>query len=107
MLLSLDTGVAINKSIGLGISGFHDVFDRLKSDTVVILGDRFEILAAASAATFAGIPIARLQGGEITAGVFDEALRHSFTKMFYLHFVAAVPYRQRVIQPGEALGELN
>ena len=101
MLLSSDTGVAISKSTGLGIIGFADVFDRLKPDMVVVLGDRFEIFAAASAATFAGIPIAHLHGGEITEGAFDEALRHSVTKMSHLHFVAAEPYRQRVVQLGE------
>lgn len=102
MLLSSDTGVAVSKSTGLGISGFADVFDRLKPDVVVLLGDRFEIFAAASAATFASIPIAHLHGGEITEGAFDEALRHSITKMSHLHFVAAEPYRQRVVQLGEA-----
>lgn len=102
MLLSSDSGVAVSKSTGLGISGFADMFDHLNPDIVVVLGDRFEIFAAASAATFAGIPIAHLHGGEVTEGAFDESLRHSITKMSHLHFVAAEPYRQRVIQLGEA-----
>jgi GDP/UDP-N,N'-diacetylbacillosamine 2-epimerase (hydrolysing) len=102
MLLSSDTGVAVSKSTGLGISGFADVFGRLKPEIVVVLGDRFEIFAAATAATFMSIPIAHLHGGEVTEGAFDEALRHSITKMSHLHFVAAEPYRQRVVQLGEA-----
>ena len=70
-------------------------------DLIVLLGDRFEIFAAAAAAMIAGIPIAHLHGGETTEGAFDEAIRHSITKMSHLHFVAAEDYRNRVIQLGE------
>ena len=101
MLLSSDTPVGIAKSIGLGVIGFADAFARLRPDIVVLLGDRFEILAAAQAALVARIPIAHLHGGETTEGAFDEAIRHSITKMAHLHFVAAEPYRRRVIQLGE------
>ena len=101
MLLSSDTPVGIAKSIGLGVIGFADAFARLRPDLVVVLGDRFEILAAAQAALVARIPIAHLHGGETTEGAFDEAIRHSITKMAHLHFVAAEPYRRRVIQLGE------
>lgn len=101
MLLSADTNTAVTKSMGLGLIGFSDAYERLQPDVVVILGDRFEIFAAASAALIAGIPLAHIHGGETTEGAFDEAIRHSITKMSHLHFVAAEEYRQRVIQLGE------
>lgn len=102
MLLSADTNTAITKSMGLGLIGFGDVYERLRPDVVVVLGDRFEILAAASAALIAGIPLAHIHGGETTEGAFDEAIRHSITKMSHLHFVAAEEYLRRVIQLGES-----
>lgn len=101
MLTSSDTPVGIAKSMGLGLIGFADVLNELKPDLIVVLGDRFEIFAAVSAALVARIPVAHLHGGETTEGAFDEALRHSITKMAHLHFVAAQEYRQRVIQLGE------
>lgn len=101
MLLSSDTPVGIAKSIGLGVIGFADALARLQPDILVVLGDRFEILAAAQAALIARIPVAHIHGGELTEGLIDEAIRHSITKMSHLHFVAAEPYRQRVIQLGE------
>lgn len=102
MLLGSDTAVGVTKSTGLGMIGFADAFARLGPDIVVLLGDRFEILAAATAALLAAIPVAHLHGGETTEGAFDEAIRHAVTKMAQLHFVAARPYRDRVIQLGEA-----
>lgn len=102
MLLSSDSAAGTTKATGLGLIGFADAFDRLKPDLVVLLGDRFEILAAATAALFASIPLAHIHGGETTEGAYDEAIRHSITKMAQLHFVAAEPYRRRVIQLGEA-----
>ena len=101
MLLSNDNHVSITKSIGLGIIGFADALNNLKSNIVVLLGDRFEILAAAQAAMIAKIPIAHINGGETTEGVFDESIRHSITKMSHLHFTATEKYRNRVIQLGE------
>lgn len=101
-LLSSDTAVGVSKAIGLGVIGFAEAFARHRPDIVVLLGDRFEIFAAATAALIAGIPIAHIHGGETTEGAFDEAIRHSVTKMAHLHFVAAEPYRDRVIQLGEA-----
>ena len=101
MLLSSDTSTAVTKSMGLGVIGFADAYERLAPDIIVLLGDRFEIFAAASAATIAGIPIAHIHGGETTEGAFDEAIRHSITKMSHLHFTAAEEYRNRVIQLGE------
>lgn len=102
MLLSSDTAAGVGKSMGLGLIGFSDAFARLKPDLVVVLGDRFEIFAAAAAALVARLPIAHIHGGETTEGAFDEAIRHSVTKMSHLHFVAAEPYRDRVIQLGES-----
>ncbi len=102
MLLSSDTSVGIAKSIGLGVIGFADALERLQPDILVLLGDRFEILAAAQAATIAQIPIAHLHGGETTEGAFDEQIRHAITKFAQWHFVAAEPYRKRVIQLGES-----
>ena len=101
MLLSSDSAVGITKSTGLGMIGFADAFSSLKPDIVVLLGDRFELLAAASAALFAVIPIAHIHGGEVTTGAFDDAIRHSITKMSHLHFTSTETYRQRVIQLGE------
>lgn len=101
MLLGADTPSAIAKSMGLGMIGFADAFARLAPDIVVVLGDRFEILSAASAALVARIPLAHLHGGELTEAAFDDAIRHAITKMSHLHFVAAEDYRRRVIQLGE------
>ena len=101
MLLSSDTPVGISKSIGLGVIGFAEVLDRLKPDVMVVLGDRYEILAAAQAAMVAKIPIAHISGGEKTEGAIDESIRHALTKISHIHFVAAEEYRHRVIQMGE------
>ena len=101
MLTSSDTSVGIAKSMGLGLIGFADVLNDLKPDLIVVLGDRFEIFSAVAAALVARIPVAHLHGGELTEGAFDDAIRHSITKMSHLHFVAAEEYRQRVIQLGE------
>ncbi|MEI7516782.1 MAG: UDP-N-acetylglucosamine 2-epimerase [Betaproteobacteria bacterium] len=101
MLTSSDTSVGIAKSMGLGMIGFADALQTLQPDLVLVLGDRFEIFAAVSAAMVARIPIAHLHGGEATEGLIDEAIRHSITKMSHLHFVAAEEYRRRVIQLGE------
>ena len=101
MLLASNTSVGVAKSVGLGVIGFADAFATLKPDIVLVLGDRFEIFAAAQAAMFANIPIAHLHGGEVTEGAVDEGIRHAITKMAHLHFVAAEPYRDRVIRMGE------
>ena len=89
------------KSIARGVSGFADAFDALQPDLLLILGDRYEMLAVASTALIYKIPIAHLHGGEITEGAFDDAIRHAITKMSHLHFTSTEVYRQRVIQLGE------
>lgn len=101
VLLSSDTPVGTAKAMGLGVIGFADALRRLQPDVMVVLGDRFEIFAAVQAAFTLRIPVAHLHGGETTAGALDEAYRHCITKMAHWHFVAAEPYRQRVIQLGE------
>jgi GDP/UDP-N,N'-diacetylbacillosamine 2-epimerase (hydrolysing) len=101
ILTSSDTPVGIAKSMGLGMIGFADALNELNPDLIVVLGDRFEIFSAVSAALVARIPVAHLHGGESTEGLIDEAIRHSITKMSHLHFVAAGEYKQRVIQLGE------
>ncbi len=101
MLLAADSPAAVTKTMGLGLLGFADAFDRLSPDVIVILGDRSEALVAAQAAFVAGVPIAHIHGGERTEGAMDEGFRHAITKMAQLHFVAAEPYRRRVVQMGE------
>lgn len=101
MLLSADSPVAVSKSVGLGVIGFADALADLLPDILVVLGDRFEILAAAQAAMIQRIPIAHIHGGELTEGAVDDSIRHALTKMSHLHFTAAETYRQRVIQLGE------
>lgn len=101
MLLSADTPSAVTKSVGLGLIGFADIFTRLIPDIVVILGDRYEMLAAAIAAMIRRIPIAHIHGGELTLGAVDDAIRHSITKMSVLHFASTESYRKRIIQLGE------
>lgn len=101
MLLSSDTETTIATSMGLGMIGFAGAYERLKPDILVVLGDRFEILAAVSAAVPFRIPVAHIHGGESTEGQIDEAIRHAVTKMSHIHFTAMEIYRKRVIQMGE------
>ena len=101
MLLSSDTSVGISKSMGLAQISFAESYDELKPDIVIVLGDRYEIFSATSAAMIARIPIAHIHGGEKTEGAFDESIRHSITKMSHLHFTATDEYKNRVIQLGE------
>ncbi len=102
MLLSSDTDVGVAKSIGLGVIGFADTLEELRPDITVILGDRFEALAFAIASYTLRIPIGHLYGGEATFGSIDEGIRHSITKLSYLHFTSTQEYRKRVIQLGES-----
>ncbi|QJQ32765.1 UDP-N-acetylglucosamine 2-epimerase (hydrolyzing) [Sphingomonas lacunae] len=101
ILLSSDSVQGVAKAMGLAMISLSDALERLTPDILVILGDRFEILSAAAVALVYNIPIAHLHGGETTEGAIDEAIRHAVTKMASLHFVAAQPYFQRVVQMGE------
>lgn len=101
MLLSSDSAVGVTKSIGLGVIGFADALAELRPDVMVLLGDRFEILAAAQAALIARVPLAHIAGGDTTEGAFDESIRHAITKMAHLHFVTHSEAERRVRQLGE------
>ena len=101
MLLSSDTETAIATSMGLGIIGFAKTYERLKPDILVVLGDRFEIFSAVSAAVPFRIPVAHIHGGESTEGAIDEQFRHSITKMSHIHFPSTKKYAERIGQMGE------
>ena len=96
-----DTSDSISNSIGIGIKEFTKAYQILSPDIIVVLGDRYEILSAAISALISKLPLAHIHGGEVTEGAFDEAIRHSVTKMSHLHFVANDVYKKRVIQLGE------
>lgn len=96
-----DNAIATVRSMARALSGFSEAYDELKPDMVVVLGDRYEILSAATAALIMRIPIAHIAGGAITEGAYDDAIRHSITKMSQLHFTSSEQYRKRVIQLGE------
>jgi len=100
-LLPSDSKSSIAKSTGLATMLLADSFEKLAPDVVLLLGDRFETHAAAATSMLMNIPIAHIHGGEITEGVVDEQIRHSITKMSYLHFCATEVYRNRIIQMGE------
>lgn len=101
ILLSSDTAGSIVKTMGLAMNGTADVLPRLNPDLLIILGDRYEMLAIASAATIFKVPIAHLHGGEITEGAYDDAIRHAITKLSHLHFASTEEYKNRIIQMGE------
>ena len=101
MLLSSDTPAGVGKSMGLGLIGFAEAYARGRPDILVVLGDRFEMHAAALAALPFKIPVAHIHGGELTRGAIDDALRHCITKLSHLHFVATQEYARRVEQMGE------
>ena len=102
ILLSSDTPSSISKSMGLAMISFADYFEKLNPDLLIVLGDRYETLAVATAAMNQRIPIAHLYGGETTEGAIDESIRHAITKLSYLHFTSTDEYRKRVIQLGES-----
>ena len=96
-----DDSTATLKSMSCALAGFAEAYDTLQPDIIVVLGDRYEILAAVEAALIKQIPVAHLHGGELTFGAYDDAIRHSITKMSHLHFTSTEEYRKRVIQLGE------
>lgn len=100
-LLSSDSAIGVTKSVGLGVISFAEVYERLQPDLVLVLGDRFEIFAAAQAALFARLPIAHIGGGDVTEGAYDEAMRHSISKMAHLHFVTSSAAVSRLERMGE------
>lgn len=96
-----DTAAAITKAMGKSLIGFAKVFEEENPDLLIVLGDRTEILCAATAAVVAAIPIAHIHGGETTEGAYDEFLRHAITKMSHFHFASTERYKKRIIQMGE------
>lgn len=101
MQLASDAPVDLARSMGLGLSGIAEALDRLKPDIVVILGDRYEMLAAASGAVMLDIPVAHIHGGEVTEGAMDELIRHAITKLSYWHFAPYAQAEKRILQLGE------
>ena len=100
--LNSDKPYGISRSTGTGIIKFSKFFSQRRPDLIILLGDRFEILAACTAAYFHRIPVAHLHGGESTEGLIDEGIRHSITKMSHIHFVSTKKYKKKVIQLGES-----
>ena len=101
VLVSSDSSVGVAKSVGLATLSFADAFYSLSPDLVIILGDRFEMLAVAQTALLLNIPIAHIHGGELSYGAYDDAIRHAITKMATWHFPSSERHRQRIIQLGE------
>jgi UDP-hydrolysing UDP-N-acetyl-D-glucosamine 2-epimerase len=101
ILSGSDDPASISKAVGLGMARFGVVYERLRPDVIVVLGDRFELIGPVAAALVSKIPVAHIHGGELTEGAFDDAIRHSITKMSHLHFTSTEAYRKRVIQLGE------
>ncbi|MBQ9077754.1 MAG: UDP-N-acetylglucosamine 2-epimerase (hydrolyzing) [Muribaculaceae bacterium] len=90
------------KAMGICLTGISEAFSRLQPDVTVILGDRYEMLAVAAAATVMRIPIIHIAGGAISEGAIDDSIRHAITKLSSLHLTETECYRQRVIQMGES-----
>ena len=101
MLLSSDSPEGVAKSLGVGVIGFSQAFAQLKPDLLLLLGDRFEMMAAAVAALPFKLPMAHIHGGESTEGLIDEAIRHSITKMSHIHFASTEGHAARIRQMGE------
>jgi UDP-hydrolysing UDP-N-acetyl-D-glucosamine 2-epimerase len=101
MLLASDSATAVAKSVGLGVIGLSDALESLQPNVVLLLGDRFEILAAAQACLLHKIPLAHIAGGDVTEGAYDESMRHAITKMAQVHFVTNEDAARRVRQMGE------
>ena len=97
----LPEGEATARSLALATTGFAEAIAYLKPDLIFLPGDRYEVLAAASAALVAKVPVAHYGGGQLTEGAWDDAIRHAITKLSHLHFTATETYRQRIIQMGE------
>jgi len=101
MMLASDTRESVAKSMGLGVIGFANSLSRYHPDILIMVGDRFELLAAVSAALSLGIPIAHVSGGDITEGAIDNQVRYAITAMSHIHFVAMLAHAQRLLQMGE------
>lgn len=102
ILQAADTSLATATAMGLGVMRFAEALESLSADLVLLLGDRFETLAAATAAAVCRLPVAHVHGGEITRGAMDDAFRHAITKLSHLHFASTASHRRRIIQMGES-----
>lgn len=100
MLIEGETPVTMAKSTGLGLIELPTIFDQLKPDFVITVGDRFETMATAIAAAYMNIPLAHTMGGEVT-GTIDESIRHAITKFAHVHFAASKDAAERIIKLGE------
>ncbi len=107
ILMSSDSAIGVAKSLALAVLGFAEALDRLSSDVVVLLGDRYEALAVSQAAILMRTPVLHIHGGEITEGAYDDSIRHAITKLSLLHAVSTDEYRQRVVQLGESPGRVK
>ena len=100
-LLSSDSDVGMAKTIGVATLGFADALERIRPNILLLIADRYEMLAPASVATAMRIPIAHIEGGELSAGAFDDAIRHALTKLSHIHFTPTSAARRRVLALGE------
>ena len=91
----------VSETMGRYFAAFAGVFERLRPDILVVLGDRYELIPICFCAANAKIPIAHISGGEITEGAIDDSVRHCVTKLSHLHFAACETYRERILQLGE------
>jgi UDP-hydrolysing UDP-N-acetyl-D-glucosamine 2-epimerase len=96
-----DSPAGTARALGRGVVAFADAFERSRPDVLLVLGDRYEMFAAALAALPLSLPVAHIHGGESTEGIIDEAIRHSTTKLSHLHFAATDEYARRIAQLGE------
>ncbi len=99
--LEHNNDLGICRSMGIAFEEYSNIMKKVNPDMMVILGDRYEAFVMASVCHVMKIPISHIHGGEVTEGAYDDAFRHSITKMSYLHFVSCDEYRNRVIQLGE------
>lgn len=102
LMLEDDSEESITQSIAIGMTHFMSAYKSLSPDLIIILGDRFEMLPVAISALIGKVPVAHIHGGEKTEAAYDEAIRHSITKMSHVHFAANEEYRKRIIQLGES-----
>jgi UDP-N-acetylglucosamine 2-epimerase (non-hydrolysing)/GDP/UDP-N,N'-diacetylbacillosamine 2-epimerase (hydrolysing) len=100
-LLSSDTDTAMAKSIGIAVLGLADALTAWRPDLLLLIADRYEMLAPASVATAMRIPIAHIEGGEISQGAIDDQVRNALTKLAHIHFTSTPTARLRVIAMGE------
>src|SRR5580698_8060164 len=100
-LLSSDSDVGMAKTIGMAMLGLADLFGQMRPDLLLLIADRYEMLAPASVALALRIPIAHIEGGEISEGAIDDAVRNALTKMSHIHFTSTHAARERVIAMGE------